>query len=317
MLLQSELVALFDQLLGQKARLRKNGVQATYHCPFCVDKNLATNKLEIAVGGPRIGNYHCWRCDFRGRSFGSLLYKLKAPQNYRDAIVKLTGDIRMVNSHQDIESTYVCLPPEFHPMHKPKKTPEYKNAMVYLKRRGITREDILRYNIGYCESGEYENHVIIPSYDAKGDLNFFIGRRYYAADPGLPHKKPETPMNEIIGFESFINWNEPPILVEGAFNAITIRRNAIPLFGKFPSKKLYETMLENHVEKVYICLDSDAEPDAISICKRLLRLGIVPYIVKLIGGKDANEIGFHNSWQCIRSAVEIDSTELLKYKLKI
>jgi hypothetical protein len=143
-----------------------------------------------------------------------------------------------------------------------------------------------------------------------------MGRRYYTDDPGIPHKKPDVSMN-VIGFESFINWDEPPVLVEGAFNAITIRRNAIPLFGKFPSKKLYETLLENHVEKVYICLDSDAEPDAISICERLLRLGIVPYMVNLIGGKDANEIGFYNSWQCIRSAIEIDTTELLKYKLEI
>src|ERR1035437_8294386 len=163
MLLQSELVAIFDQLLGQKAYVRKGGIQATYHCPFCVDKNLVTNKLEIAVGGARIGSSHCWRCDFKAGSFGSLLYKLQAPPNYRESILKLTGDIRIAR-YAKPDLSFVHLPPEFHPMHKPKKTPEYKNALVYLKRRGITREDILRYNIGYCESGEYENHIIIPSY---------------------------------------------------------------------------------------------------------------------------------------------------------
>ena len=124
MFLQSELVAIFDQLLGQKARLRKNGVQATYHCPSCADKNPTTNKLEIAVGGPRLGSYHCWRCDTKGAKFGSLLYLLKAPSNYRDSIAKLTGDLRMANYSKPSDSSYVCLPPEFHPMHKHRNFPQ-------------------------------------------------------------------------------------------------------------------------------------------------------------------------------------------------
>jgi hypothetical protein len=37
---------------------------------------------------------------------------------------------------------------------------------------------------------------------------------------------------DIIGFELFINWNVPIILCEGVFDAIAIKRNAIPLLGK-------------------------------------------------------------------------------------
>jgi hypothetical protein len=40
----------------------------------------------------------------------------------------------------------------------------------------------------------------------------------------------------IIGFENMINWNVPIVLCEGAFDAIAIKRNAIPLFGKNISK---------------------------------------------------------------------------------
>ena len=317
MIVQSEIIAILDNVLGQRGRLRKGGSQLLYHCPVCADKNRVTQKLEVSVSGPTIGCYHCWRCNFRGRSFGSLLKNLNASQNSRSAMFKLTGDIKLARDQQTDEYTEVRLPPEFHPMRMPKKTPEYKNALAYLKRRGVTREDILRYNIGFCESGEYEQHIIIPSYDAHGDLNFFTGRKYYEDGTIFRHKKPNAPMNTIIGFECLINWNEPVILVEGAFNAITIRRNAIPLFGKFPSSKLYETMIANHVERVYVCLDTDAVSDAIKICERLLRLGIVPYIVTLSGGKDANEIGFVNSWRCIQSAVEVDSTFLLRYHLEM
>ena len=317
MLLQSELVAIFDQLLGQKAYVRKNGVQATYHCPFCTDKNLVTNKLEIAVGGARIGNYHCWRCDTKGGSFGSLLYKLQAPPHYRDSILKLTGDIRMAR-YATSDVSFVHLPNEFHPMHQPKKTPEYKNALVYLKRRGITREDILRYNIGYCESGEYESHVIIPSYDAKGALNFFMGRRYYTDDPGIPHKKPDVSMN-VIGFESFVNYDAPLNLCEGVFDAIAIRNNAIPLFGKFPQPALLTRMNEYHVKRVNLVLDLDAEKDSVKAYERLKRQ--VPSLEEIaivrLSGKDPSKLGFVQTHTLIRNAIEFDETDLLRYKLQL
>ncbi len=35
-----------------------------------------------------------------------------------------------------------------------------------------------------------------------------------------------------IPFEIFINWNSPIIRCEGMFDAISIKRNAIPLLGK-------------------------------------------------------------------------------------
>jgi DNA primase len=127
-------------------------------------------------------------------------------------------------------------------------SPEYKNAMYYLKKRGLTRDDIVRYNIGYCEKGEYDGHVIVPSYDADGKLNFFMGRRYYNVERVIPHKKPEVPMN-LIGFECFVNYSEPLNLVEGVFDAIAVRVNAIPLFGKYMSAKLKEAIVLNNVKQ--------------------------------------------------------------------
>ncbi|MDP7195147.1 MAG: hypothetical protein QF864_03005, partial [SAR202 cluster bacterium] len=55
-------------------------------------------------------------------------------------------------------------------------SPVYKNAMMYLQKRGITYEDILKYGMGYCDQGLYTNRVIIPSYKEDGQLNFFVGR---------------------------------------------------------------------------------------------------------------------------------------------
>lgn len=316
MLVQSELLSIFNDLLGQRARLRKGGVQATYHCPFCMDKNLVTQKLELALSGPKIGSYHCWRCNTKGKSFGSLLKKLNASRHYRDAVFKLTGDIRLSRQQkQDEDSSYVSLPDEFHPIIKPKASPEYKNAVAYLKRRGITREDILRYNIGYCESGPYEQHIIIPSYDAKGVLNFFMGRRYYTEDPGIPHKKPEVSM-DVVGFECFVNYNEPLNLCEGVFDAIAIRTNAVPLFGKFPSRKLREAMLLNGTTRVNMVLDNDAMEDSIKNCKMMMRLGIDVHLVRL-DGKDPAVLGFEKVHTLIREARQFTDEDLLRHALQL
>lgn len=315
MSVQTQLVQIFNDVLGQPAKIRKGGFQATYHCPFCADKNLITQKLEIAIAGPNTGNYHCWRCNEKGKTFGTLLRKLKAPPRYRDELYKLTGDIRVLRTKKQ-EYGKIELPSEFRPMYVSVASPEYRNALAYLIRRGIQKEDIIRYNIGYCEDGPYAYHVIIPSYDAKGILNFFIGRRYYDTEGAIPHKKPESSM-DLIGFESFLNYNEPIILVESVFNAITIRRNAIPMFGKHPSKTLQEKMILHKVDKVYVGLDSDAEKDAISLCEKLIRLGITPYFVKIEGGKDFNEVGFKKSWDCITNAKEADFHFMLSKKLNI
>ena len=67
-----------------------------------------------------------------------------------------------------------------------------------------------------------------------------------------------------IGFEYFINWNVPVILCEGIFDAIAIKRNAIPLLGKTIQKSLMKRIINSSVEKIYIALDKDAIKQALT-----------------------------------------------------
>lgn len=303
MLVKSEIINLLNRALGQTPKLRKGGDQLVYFCSVCHHHK---RKMEICLkDGPNFGMFNCWTCGTTG-NLKKLLSIIDAPSSDINALYGLTSDIEKIRKKltKRVPKSDISLPSEFLPLADVKTTPEYKNAICYLKRRGIGMDDIIRYNIGYCEDGEYSNHIIIPSYDAKGKLNFFIGRRYYDTEGVIPFKKPIASM-DIVGFELLINYNEPLILVEAAFNAITIRNNAIPLFGKFPSSKLYESMIINGVKTVYVCLDSDARKEAISVCDKLLRLGITPYFVRM-DGKDPNEVGFEKMCQHIRNAEEYD-----------
>lgn len=318
MLVQSELISILNNVFGQHGRLRKGGEQLLFHCPCCQDRNLVTQKIEIAISGSHIGYYHCWRCNIKGRSFGSLLRKLNASQKYRDEIFRLTKDIQVIRNewvNYNTNQNILRLPNEFITLSVYKTTPEYKNACVYLMKRGILSEDICRYNIGYCEEGEYEHRIIIPSYDAVGKLNFFIGRRYYETPGILPHRKPDVSMN-IIGFEVFINYDEPLNLCEGVFDAISIRNNAIPLFGKFLSSKLREAMVLNGTKRVNMILDKDAMEDSIKNCQIMTRLGIDVYLVHL-DGKDPSTMGFEKIHNLIRNSKQFTDEDLLRYKLKL
>lgn len=310
MLVQSQIVALFNELLNQTARLRKGGNQAVYFCPCC---HHYKRKLEINL---ETGQWHCWTCNIKGSFLGSLLTKVKASQSYRDKLLQLTGDLRLaLRNKKKSDPNEVVLPEEFHSLSSPKSSPEYKNAIAYLKRRGILREDILRYNIGYCETGDYAYHIVVPSYDANGNLNFFMGRRYYETEGTIPHKKPEVSM-DIVGFESFINYNYPLNLCEGFFDAMAIRNNAIPLFGKYPSKKLREKMILNGVERVNMVLDDDAMQDAVRNYELLVKdvPGIQVFLVRL-SGKDPSSLGFEKTHNMIRNSREFDESDLMAYEL--
>ena len=110
--------------------------------------------------------------------------------------------------------------------------------------------------------------IIIPSYDANGNLNYFTGRSF-EKEPYIKYRNPEA-SREIIPFELFINFDLPLVLCEGPFDAIAIKRNAIPLLGKNIQDSLMKKIVQSTVEKIYIALDTDAMKQAHKICKNIL-----------------------------------------------
>jgi hypothetical protein len=189
---------------------------------------------------------------------------------------------------------------------------EYSRAINYLIGRNVTYTDIIRYNIGYCDSGTFKGRVIIPSYDKKGNLNFFYGRNYND-DVYFKHKLCNFSKN-IIGFEMLINFEEPITLVEGQFDAIAVRRNCIPLFGKIMSKKLKSAILESNTPRVNVLLDNDALSDSIKICQYLISNNIPTHLVKL-EKKDPSILGFENTWKYINESSKITFEDIIKFKI--
>ena len=181
-----------------------------------------------------------------------------------------------------------------------------------MRKRGLTKQDILKYNIGYCESGKYGGMIIIPSYDCDGVLNFFTGRSYY--DVNFKHLNPVV-SKDIIGFDLFVNWNEPITIVEGAFDAIAIKRNSIPLFGKQILDNLKIKILEKNVKRINIALDKDAMKSALSMAEYFVGRGISVHFIEL-PEKDPSELGFEKITNIIKKIEQLTPRKLLEYKIE-
>ena len=285
------LISLLSQILGDYKEHGKGEVYFT--CPFCHNpkKKFAVNVNKNA--------FHCWHCGAKGRSLITLFKRLDVSPSQLKELRSLLSDeqIRNYEARED-EVTTLHLPPGFKPLWVPVQNIHYLNAIKYLKNRGITGNDVLRYQMGYTMDGPYAHRIIVPSYDENGKLNYFIARSFY--DSGMKYKNPPVSKN-VVMFENQINWNLPLVLVEGAFDAIAVRRNAIPLLGKFVPKKLLKAMIQNKVKEVYIALDDDAITEAREIEQMLSNYGMDVKLVNL-DKKDPSELGFTDTWKCIENA---------------
>ena len=280
-----KLRTLLDTALGKGRSTNNNNI--AYHCPFC---HTQKKKLEVNTVSQ---HWHCWVCNIAGRKLVTLFRKLNVNRTVISKLISLLDEIEYKPTKTTTNTPVLELPEGYRPLWKlDKLSPEYRNAIYYLKSRGIGIHDILRYRIGYCRKGLYRKKIIIPSYDANGSLNYFVARAYYADDI-YKHKNPPT-SKDIIGFELHINWNLPIILVEGAFDAITIKRNVIPLFGKTISDTLKRRIVEKGVKEIYICLDKDAKKQALETASYFMNNGLDVYFVDLTS-KDPNELGFEKT----------------------
>ena len=300
-----ELITLLEKVLYKSYQM-KNGEHA-FHCPFC---NHHKKKMQVNLETQK---WHCWVCNAGGHKIGILLRKINTPKNIISDVLKILGDYRGVSKDKEEKTEYnVSLPQCYKPLWRKSDDPLYKNAIHYLKRRNIGPIDILRYSIGYCSSNGYSNRIIIPSYDGEGKLNYFIARDMF---PNSKFKYKNPPMSkDTVCFEMFINWNEPIVLCEGVFDAISIRRNVIPLLGKFPSKTLVKRLVEKQVKKIYVALDEDARQDAIKLSKFLMDYGIETYLLNM-KDKDPSELGFTKFWELLNSTQQSTFSDIIKGRL--
>jgi hypothetical protein len=316
---EQELVRLLTLFLG--VGVKKGNYHYNFKCPKCKHHN---NKLAVQVvpDGNTDTAWRCFHCEttnqMSGKSIKSLLVKASCPKHISDQIYELLSLKR--SAPVVLEYKQIQLPKEFVRLYRYTPSNDYEyvvynEVLEYLiKERRLTIYDIVKYNIGMCVTGDYAKRVVIPSYDSNNALNFFVTRSIYK-ESKAKHKNPDFDKSKLVPFENTINWNEPIIVVEGAFDAMSIKRNALPLLGKTLSEPILKKLLSSSVNKIYMCLDNDARKAALVHCEKLMKFGKEVYFVDL-NGKDPNEIGFSKVNSILQNTYPLTFSELIKLKME-
>ena len=270
-------VRIIEDFLGGFQRSKN---EYLFFCPKCKH-----HKPKLSVNFDK-NVFKCWVCDYNGRSITNLVFFYGKPE-HRSQWKKVCGIVDMSEiGDEKKQETIVKLPEEFVSLTK-KMTPLSLEARTYLKSRGITQDDILWWKIGFCPDGEFKNRIIVPSFDLKGNVNFFIARNY----SGDWHKYYNPPVEKDFIFnELYIDWNQDITIVEGVFDAIVVR-NAIPILGSTLRENSYIFQkIVDKCDKIYLALDSDVKAKEDKIIKLLLSYGVDCYRVDTSGFGDIGEM---------------------------
>ena len=258
------LVELLRDVLGREKQHYESKGQISFDCPVCTDE-------KGLDGGDGKGNleinyskhlYKCWSCcetygtqgplgkffDKHATKAQKKVYNLIKPEELKQKDAK-KPKLKLPEGYTTFEDSNARFIPHI-------------EAMNYLKSRGITDDIIKKYKIGYTATGDFAYRIIVPSFNKEGTLNYFIARSFVPKK--MKYKNPTAAKDEIIFNEGLIDWNKDVYLVEGAFDGFFLD-NSIVMLGKKMSKLLFETLYEKTNGYLIICLDEDAQSDALKL----------------------------------------------------
>ena len=302
--MNNKLIHLLERALNSRVKKLTKTDEYMFFSPFISHYK---PKLQINISSQK---WHCWVSNSGGHSLYSLFKKINADSRYFSELKDL---VFISTKKGEVESkVIVSLPIEYKPLWKSSKSLFYKHALNFLKKRGITKIDLQKYKLGFCDDGIYGNRVIIPSYDENGILNYFVGRSFMGDK--MKYKNPNV-SRDIVPFEWFIAWSYPIVLCEGVFDAISIRTNAIPMLSKKPSKSLLTKIFQEQVKTIYIALDNDAKKDAYNLSEFFKDFGIDSKVVNLPKNEDPNDLGFERMTNLIGDTISSSFSDMISARL--
>jgi len=279
------------------------GSELLFSCPSC-----GHHKRKFSVNLDK-NVFKCWICDYYGRNirrivrrFGSYLQLQKWDQITDRTDLSRFSELFMEEGPSAGEAK-LELPEEFVSLANKDLPLSSRQPMRYLRSRGITKADIVRWKIGFCYDGPYGGRIVVPSFGVTGHPNYFVSRTY--TEHRMKYKNPSASKNVVFN-DLFINWNDDLVIVEGVFDAINAG-NAVPILGSTlrTDSDLLRKIVRNDTP-CYIALDPDAADKERRIIQTLLRYDVELYKIDVSGYDDVGEMSKDEFQQRKKSAKLID-----------
>ena len=249
---------------GENHKISRDGKNVAFNCPNCSDDK---EKYKFSISLDTL-MCHCWVCSIKGKTPYNIIKKYVSPSLADKFKSLFKPDVKDDNQEEEI---HVSFPGKFNLLGNIKKSydPDVRDCLNYLKKRGLSKETILRHKIGIINTNSYNRRVVFPSFDKNLNLNFFITR---AIDDNtfIKYRNCKANKTEIIFDEYRLNWKKELVLVEGVFDLAKCPDNATCLMGSTLSENslLFNNIIKNSTP-IVLALDSDMKDKSYSIAKNL------------------------------------------------
>lgn len=255
----SSKIKFIESIFGA-GKLSGDGKNIDVRCPRCAPSDRSKRKLAIRVADDR---NHCWKCGWRARSLVPLLRKFAGQASLNEYVTRFTDGsvLRKTALAPEIDTTVEqrpSLPNDFRLLVTLRSNdPDVRAARKYLVRRNISERELWKYRLGVSEEYRWHRRVIVPSFDSRGRLNYFVARAVDSARQPR-YDNPKYDKLSIVFNEINVNWSSQLVLCEGVFDMFNCGDNVVPLLGSDINEEsaLFTAILANNTP-IALALDDD------------------------------------------------------------
>jgi hypothetical protein len=218
-------IKFYESIFGA-GHISTNGKNFDVRCPICSPTDPTKKKLSIRTTDDA---NHCWTCGWKSRTLLPLLRKHGTQdqfETYRKSLGLKPSTAHVVEVQKKLE-----LPKDFRLLTQANESdPDVKAAWRYVYSRGMSDKEAWYYKLGVSEEARWKRRIIVPSFDDRGELNYFVARSI-DKDRKPKYDNPDVDKNPIVFNELNLNWSKQVVLVEGVFDMFKCPENTIPLLG--------------------------------------------------------------------------------------
>ncbi len=278
-------------------------------CPMCnKDKKYGVNLYSNRT--------NCFRCGYCKNPLQAVM----EVEHFHtiNEVFKFLGSLDsmalMEYQYEKLEETPVILPEGFKLMTLGNDSMG-ERARKYMSNRDFDLNQLTLKGVGYCGTGKYFGHIIMPFY-INGELVYFNARRFI-----MTGSKYNNPGKDIFGIgKSQLIYNHDALLiynsvflVESVMNALTLGEKTIAIGGKKISPTQLSQVMKSPAKNIIIILDSDASREAIDQALKLTSHKKIK-IVFMPEKKDVNDIGKDRTINRIYKTNYLNYNDILKLK---
>lgn len=340
-----------DFLTEELGNPKENTIgELRYCCPFCGE-----SKYKFYVKEDN-GQYICFKCEEKGNpiTFMKKYYNVGSKGaldllegknidldrreiiNYDSELSESEKLILMLRGAKKERTQENKVPPSL-PFGLKYLKDNFNNSeahpfLTYLYSRSITKEQIVKYNIGYIINGwcyksnkkdkmVIKNSIVFFTFNKQGQYIYW-NTRSIEKNPLIKSINAPAGDNEIGKKDVIFNLNNVldkhfVVVTEGVFDALTLQDYGVATLGKAVSQEQIE-LLKDALQvqtSIYVFLDSDTPTKNIELASKMYKTHPKTFLVPH-GNQDANDLGMIGTLEIIKeNRIQASPEGVQKYML--